>query len=86
MVDSTFFGGDRAALVSLERWLVDHGVRQFQTNGLVPDLVLTSAVAGSDSVRRGEELQLYFGRFVGGDTGPGPGRPRPLGPGLCRRR
>ncbi len=43
MVDSTFFGGDRAALASLERWLVDHGVRQFQTNGLVPDLVLTSA-------------------------------------------
>ena len=42
MVDSTFFGGDHAALVSLERWLIDHGVRQFQTNGLTPDLVLMS--------------------------------------------
>jgi hypothetical protein len=42
MVDSTFFGGDHAALLSLERWLIDHGVRQFQTNGLTPDLVLTS--------------------------------------------
>jgi hypothetical protein len=40
MVDSTFFGGDRGALVRLEDWLVRHGVRQFQTNGLTPDLVL----------------------------------------------
>ena len=42
MLDSTFFGGDRDALLGLERWLIDHGVRQFQTNGLTPDLVLSS--------------------------------------------
>jgi hypothetical protein len=42
MVDSTFFGGDQDALVRLERWLIGHGVRQFQTNGLTPDLVLSS--------------------------------------------
>jgi hypothetical protein len=46
MVDSTFFGPHQGALIRLEQWLIAHGVRQFQTNGLTANLALPSPWRG----------------------------------------